>query len=195
MGTRVRGWRWRRNPLRRRSDVVEAWTVLVVAVLLFVGAPLLGAATAWWAHDEARATAARERAERQRVRAEVVGRTPDRLPSVQGGGRHSFRAAVRWTEPDGTARTTAARVPAGTRHGEVVDVWIDSRGRSVPPPADGSAVRQHSLRAGAGAAVGAAAVVLLAHNGVRRVALRRRMAEWERDWARTEPQWTHRRPA
>src|SRR5207237_251923 len=44
MRTRVYGWRWRRNPLRRRSDVVEAWTVLVVAVLLSVVAPLVGVA-------------------------------------------------------------------------------------------------------------------------------------------------------
>ncbi|MEV5886050.1 hypothetical protein AB0L74_25600 [Streptomyces sp. NPDC052020] len=193
MGTRVRGWRWRRNPLRRRSDVVEAWTVLAVAVLLFVGAPLLGAAAAWWAHDEARAAASRQQAERQRVRAEVIGRTPDRLPSVQAGGRHSYRATVRWTEPDGAVRTTAARVPAGTRHGEVVEVWLDSRGRGVPPPADGSAIVQHSLTMGVCATAGAVATVLLAHGGVRRVALRHRLAEWEREWARTEPRWTHRR--
>ncbi|MEU0742860.1 hypothetical protein [Streptomyces sp. NPDC006134] len=193
MGTRVRWWRWRRNPLRRRSDVVEAWTALAVAVLLFVGAPLLGAVAARWAHDEARAAADRQQAERQRVRAEVIGRTPDRLPSVQAGGRHSYRATVRWTEPDGAARTAAARVPAGTRHGETVDVWLDSRGRSVPPPATGSAVWQHSLTMGVCATVGAVATVLLAHSGVRRAALRHRMDEWEREWARTEPQWTHRR--
>ncbi|CAL9597756.1 hypothetical protein SUDANB6_05389 [Streptomyces sp. enrichment culture] len=193
MGTRVRGWRWRRNPLRRRSDVVEAWTVLVVAVLLFVGAPLLGVVAARWAHDEARAAADRQQAERQRVRAEVVGRTPDRLPSVQDGGRHSYRATVRWTEPDGAARTVAARVPAGTRHGETVDVWLDSRGRSVPPPATGSTVWQHSLTTGVCATAGTVVTVLLAHGGVRRVALRHRMAEWEREWARTEPRWTHRR--
>lgn len=46
MRTRMWGRRLRRNPLRRRSDVVEAWTVLAVAVLLLLGAPLLGAATA-----------------------------------------------------------------------------------------------------------------------------------------------------
>lgn len=31
MRDRVRGWRRRDNPLRRRSDVVEAWTALFVA--------------------------------------------------------------------------------------------------------------------------------------------------------------------
>ncbi|MEU1853701.1 hypothetical protein ABZ499_31660 [Streptomyces sp. NPDC019990] len=193
MRTRVRNWRWRHNPLRRRSDVFEAWTVLVVAVLLLVGAPLTGVAAAWWAHGEARSVSAEQHAERRRVRAEVVARKDDALPSVQAGGRHMYRATVRWTEPGEGTRTATARVAASTDRGEVVDVWFDSRGRSVAAPVDGTAVWQHTLTMGTCAAGGAALVVLLGHGVVRRVALRRRLAEWERAWARTEPQWTRRR--
>ncbi|MER7055144.1 MULTISPECIES: hypothetical protein [unclassified Streptomyces] len=193
MRTRVRGWRLRRNPLRRRSDVVEAWAVLAVVVLLSAGAPLLGAVAARWGHGEARAVAAQQRAERHRVSAAVTGETPHTLPSVEAGGRHSYRTTVRWSTPGGTERSTSARVPAGTRHGDTVDVWLDSRGRSVPPPADGAAVRQHSVAVGACTTIGAALTVLLAHRAVRTVLLRRRMAGWDRDWALTEPQWTHRR--
>ncbi|MFB7086955.1 hypothetical protein [Streptomyces sp. NPDC056296] len=193
MRTRVRGWRMRRNTLRRRSDVVEAWTVLFVAVLLIVGAPVLGAATGWWAHGQAQAVAAEQRAERHRVRAEVVGRTPDTLASVQAGGQHSYRATVSWSTSDGADRSTTTRVPTGTRHGDTVDVWLDSRGESVPPPTARSAVWQHSVTIGVCTTVGAALTVLLAHCAVRKVALRHRMAEWDRDWALTEPQWTRRR--
>lgn len=193
MPTRVRGWRWRRSPLRRRSDVIEAWAVLVVAVLILVGAPLAGAAAARWAHGEARSVSMEQRAERHRVRAEVVGRKGDSLPSVQAGGQHAYRATVRWTEPGEGTRTATARVPSDTRRGETVDVWFDSRGRSVTPPVAESAVWQHTLTIGTCAAGGAALVVLFGHFLVRRVALRRRMAEWDRAWARTEPEWTHRR--
>jgi hypothetical protein len=42
MGSRVRGRRLRHNELRRRSDVVETWTLLGVGLLLFVVAPLGG---------------------------------------------------------------------------------------------------------------------------------------------------------
>ncbi|MER7406313.1 hypothetical protein ABT373_28515 [Streptomyces sp. NPDC000070] len=192
MRTRVLGWRWRHSPLRRRSDVVEAWTVLVVAVLILVGAPVVGAVAAWWAHGEARSVSAEQQAERHRVRAEVVGRKGDSPPSVQAGGQHAYRATVRWTEPGEGARTATARVPRGTRPGEVVDVWFDSRGRIVPPPVDGTGVWQHTLTTGTCAAGGVVLVVLLGHSAVRRVALRRRLAEWEREWARTEPEWTHR---
>jgi hypothetical protein len=190
MRTRVRGWRWRRNPLRRRSDVVEAWTVLLVAVLLFVVAPLVGVAAGLRAHHQAEGVAQAARATRHQVRATVFGAPPERLPTVQGDREHPYRAQVRWTEPGKGARTAWARVPAGTRTGDVVPVWFDSRGRSVAPPPDGMAVWQHAVTIGICAAAGAGGVVLLGHAVERRIALRHRLAEWEREWARTGPKWT-----
>ncbi|MET7685987.1 hypothetical protein [Streptomyces sp. NPDC005423] len=193
MRTRKRGRRWRHNPLRRRSDVVEAWTVLAVAVLLFVGAPLAGAVAGLWAHDTAHRVAAVQRADRHSVRAEVTGNPPTDLPAVEGTRPHTFDVAVRWTVPGRGTYTATAQVPAGTGHGDVVDVWFDSRGRSVAPPPDDAAVWQHTVGVGLGVAGGAIGVVLLTHSVTRRVSLRHRLAEWERDWARTEPEWTRRR--
>ncbi|WP_369166790.1 hypothetical protein AB5J49_02355 [Streptomyces sp. R28] len=193
MRYRVRGRRLRHSPLRRRSDVVEAWALLTVAALLLVVAPLVGVLTAWWAHDDARATAREQRAERRQIRAEVIGRTSDALPMAQGGRQPSARTTVRWTEPEGDPRTATARVPADARNGDTVDVWLDSRGRSVAPPADNMAVWQHTVTIGVCATGGAAAVILLAHTVVRHAAMRRRLAEWDQEWARTEPEWTGRR--
>ncbi|MFD7874041.1 hypothetical protein [Streptomyces sp. NPDC059378] len=192
MRTRIRLRRLRRSALRRRSDVVEVWTALLVTVLLCLGAPLAGIGAGWWAHGEARALAAAQRAERHRVRAEVTGQTPDTLPSLDAGRRQTYRVAVRWTEHDGRVRTAMARVPAGTLRGDVVDVWFDAQGRGVGPPQGRTAVWQHTLTSGVCAAGGAAALVLLGQGVVRRVAMRHRMAEWEQDWARTEPEWTRR---
>ncbi|MGW2515571.1 Rv1733c family protein [Streptomyces sp. NPDC001617] len=192
MRTRVRGWRWRRNPLRRRSDVVEAWTAVVVALLLFVGAPLVGALVGWWAHDEARTAAASARAERHRVRVEVVGRTPEAPSAMQGSREHSYRVSVRWTDPVTGPHTTEARVPAGTRHGDTVDVWFDRHDRSVPAPPGETQIWQHTVTIGTCAAGGAVAVVLLGNAVVRRVATGHRLTEWEQEWTRTEPQWTRR---
>ncbi|MCX4759524.1 hypothetical protein OG562_00675 [Streptomyces sp. NBC_01275] len=195
MRTRIRGWRWRSNPLRRRSDVVEAWTALAVAVLLLVAVPLAGALAGRWAHDDARAVVAEQRAERHRVRAEVVGRVPDPMPSADGVRVRMYSVAVRWTPPGEQARTATARVPEGTRRGDVVTVWFDARGRSVAPPATGTVVWQHAVTMGVCAAGGTAALVLLGHGVVRRVAMRHRLTEWDRAWERTEPEWTRRRPA
>ncbi|MFJ8109592.1 DUF3592 domain-containing protein [Streptomyces sp. NPDC096132] len=195
MRTRVRGWRWRKNPLRRRSDVVEAWTALVVAVLLLVAVPLAGAVAGRWAHDEAQTAAEQQRAERHRVQAEVVGRVPESLPSADGVRERTYRVTVRWTPAGEKPRTAEARVPEGTHKGDVVDVWFDARGRSVPAPPGATAVWQHTLTMGVCGAGGTAAMVLLGHVVVRRVAMRHRLTEWDREWARTEPEWTRRRPA
>ncbi|MEU1709895.1 hypothetical protein ABZ478_31755 [Streptomyces sp. NPDC005706] len=190
MRTRVRGWRWRHNPLRRRSDVMEAWTVLVAAVLLFVVTPLAGVAAGLYAHDQARSRATALRAERHQVRASVIGEESARPRPVRGDRAHSYQAKVRWTEPGTGTRTAVARVPAGSRAGDEVTVWFDARGRAVAPPPNDVAVWQHTVTVGLCAAGGSVAVVLLGYAVQRRAALRHRMDEWEREWARTGPRWT-----
>lgn len=193
MRTRVRGRRRRPNPLRRRSDVIEAWTVLVTAVLLVLGAPLAGLVAGWWAHDVAREVAAQQRAERHRVRAEVIDGKPGSPGTAQAGRERFHRATVRWTEPGVGSRTASARVPSDARQGDAVGLWFDSRGRQVSPPADTAAVWQHTLGIGVCGAGGGAVVVLLGRSVVRGRALRHRMTEWERDWALVEPRWSRRR--
>ncbi|MCS0603824.1 hypothetical protein NX794_21780 [Streptomyces sp. LP11] len=189
MRTRVRGWRWRRNPLRRRSDVVEAWVVLVVAVLVGLVAPLVGVAAGLHAHGEARALVAAQRAERHQVRATMIGDPPRRTTVSEAGRRQPYIARIRWSEPGKGARTGWGRVPAGTRAGDAVAVWLDSRERAVEPPPGEGAVWQHTVIIGLCAAGGAAGVVLLGQAVARRIALRHRLAEWEREWARTGPRW------
>ncbi|MBQ0996481.1 MULTISPECIES: hypothetical protein [Streptomyces] len=192
MRSRVRGWRRRPNELRRRSDVVETWTLLGVGLLLFVAAPLVGVVAAWWAHGDAHATAEKQRAERRQVRAMVVRTVSGALHTPQTGRRPSAKVTVRWAEPGTGPRTSAVRVPSGTRPGDTVHVWLDSRGRGVLPPPDDSAVRLHAATMGVCATGATAAVVVLGHGLVRGTAMRRRLAEWDRAWAATEPAWTGR---
>ncbi|MFE9609778.1 hypothetical protein [Streptomyces sp. NPDC006012] len=185
----VRGRLRRGNPLRRRSDVVAAWTALGVAVLLFAGTPLAGVGAGLWAHRQAAALAAAQRAERHQVRARVIG-TPSRTLPAADGTEHPRRAAVRWTEAATGEHTAEARVPAGTLAGDVVDVWADARGHGVGAPPGDAAVWQHTVTVGGCAAGGAALLVVLGHGAARRIAMRRRLREWEREWARTGPDWT-----
>jgi hypothetical protein len=188
----VFGWRWRSNPLRRRSDVVEAWTVLLVVLLLVLGAPAAGVAVGRWAHGDARAHADAERASRDLVSAVIVENAPAPVPSAHGDKQPVHWVRARWTEPGGGARTGEAQVPAGTKRGDRADVWLDKAGRSVPAPPTDTAVWQHALTMGTCATVGVVGIVLAGHLVVRRVAVRHRLAEWEREWARTGPDWGHR---
>ncbi|WP_405959672.1 hypothetical protein OG235_03795 [Streptomyces sp. NBC_00024] len=192
MRGQVFGWRWRSNSLRRRSDVVEAWTVLCVVLLLILVAPAAGFAVGRWAHGDAQAHAVAERAALDRVSAVVAEKAPASVPSAHGDKQPTYWVRARWTEPDGGSRTGEARVPAGTERGDRADVWLDEAGRSVQPPPTDTAVWQHALAMGTCATGGVVGIVLLGHFVVRRVATRHRLAEWEQEWARTGPDWGHR---
>jgi hypothetical protein len=189
MRTLMRGWRWRHNPLRRRSDVLEAWTALCLAVLLCVGGPLAGIASGWWAYDEARATAETQRTERHRVRAQVTENAPDAMPTSDGEAQPTYRVTVRWARPGESPRMDEARVPAGTKIGDHAYIWLDDRGKVVPAPADATAVWQYTVTVGASATGLVAVGVLATYAVVRRVSTRHRLAEWEQEWARTGPEW------
>ena len=191
--TRVYGWRWRRNPLRRRSDVVEAWTGLVLAVLLFVGAPLVGVVAARWADDEGAGDGSR--AACRAASRPCGGRRRGRSRGAPGAGRQTV-PVPRTGAVDGARGGVAhgdGAVPAGTRRGDAVDLWLDARGRTVAPPPGAAAVRQHSVAVGICATGVTAGIVLLARTALRRKVVQRRLGEWERAWARTGPEWTGRR--
>ncbi|WCD94740.1 hypothetical protein PGH47_03400 [Streptomyces sp. HUAS 31] len=193
MRSQVHGWRLRSSPLRRRSDVMEAWTLVAVAVLLLVVAPLTGVAAAWWAHGDARAMVREQREDLRLVRAEVVERASRTAPLAQSARQPTAKATVRWTDPQQGPRTAVARVPPGTGTGEKVDVWLDSRGHSVTPPPGTAAVWQNTVTIGVCTTGAAVAVILFGHTVVRHASMRRRLSEWDQAWARTEPAWTGRR--
>ncbi|MEU1804651.1 hypothetical protein [Streptomyces sp. NPDC019937] len=191
MGTNVRGrrlWRWRRNPLKRRSDVVEAWVVLVTGLVMVVGGPVAGVATG----DAVAAGLRQERAERHRVPARLVENAPAALPAADGTDTARVRALVRWTASDGTVHTGTARVDEGRRAGTATTVWTDDRGRLVPdPPSERQAATRATL-AGASASAGVCLVSLAGRGVVRWRLDRGREREWERAWAEVGPRWTRR---
>ncbi|WP_406346737.1 hypothetical protein [Streptomyces sp. NBC_00648] len=188
-----RWWRWRRNPLRRRSDVVEAWTVLVLAAAVWIGLPAAGLSAGAVAYSAAHTTAVAQRASSRPVDAVVIRNTPPISPSANGGGGASKdRAAVRWTEADGTSGTGIAKVDAGSTAGQHVRIWLDTHGRVVEEPLDDREVWLISLSWATIAAMATTTALLGVRSVVRRCAHRHRMAEWELAWARTEPEW--RRP-
>lgn len=191
-GARRAGWRWRRSPLRRPCDVVEAWTRLVMLTVLLVVVPSAGVWTGVSLYDTARSEADRQRAAHHVVRATVVRSAPD--PSAAyGTGRTAHRVAVRWTSPDGTPRVAVVRVAAGTPAGGGTDVWLDASENVVEAPSTGAELWTVAIGTGWVTAVGGCLPVAGIWWALRAAARRRRTAEWERDWARTEPLWSGRR--
>ncbi|MEW2522561.1 Rv1733c family protein [Actinacidiphila alni] len=185
------GWRWRRNPLRRRSDLVEAWLGLFTAVLL-CATPLLG----WWAgHSVDRAlqrVVRTENAQRKLVRAEVLDPPEGGVKVADKVGTADPRRGdlLRWTSRDHKSVYTAPVSPdiEVWRDGRIW-LWADRAGELVPPPLDAATATTHAVLAGTTAGSASAGFVFLTRQLLMWRLMRRRLAGWEKDWARVGQDW------
>ncbi len=186
-------WRWRPNPLRRRSDVIEAWASLVTAVLVAVGGPAVGIATGRTVGAGMDRTVAAERAERHQVTATVVSASvrPDPVSDTEAAhGQGPVRTAlVRWTALDGSARTGRVRLGERRAAGDPLTVWIDAHGALTDRPLDAAAAAANAIAAGLGSGAATAALACGARQLLGWRLLRRRLADWERAWAQAGEDW------
>ncbi|GGZ20468.1 Rv1733c family protein [Streptomyces poonensis] len=185
---RVWCWRWRRNPLKRRSDVAEAWIGVATAVLLLLTVPAVGVAMAGVgersALDQAQGL--------HRAAARLVEDAPAPPSRFAGSADDHVRAIVRWTTPEGSPRTGEALVASGSKAGASTTVWLDDAGRLHPAPPTPAQAR--SQGAALGAAAGAGVCVLVVGgwwSGRVRLEVRRG-TQWDRAWAEFDAHRGHR---
>ncbi|MGW0495352.1 Rv1733c family protein [Streptomyces sp. NPDC003007] len=177
----VRWWRWRRNALKRRVDVVEAWVVLGGWVLALLGGLLAGLLAA----GSVERAVERQRAESRQVRAVVVEDAPGPSPA-RTASDHRVWGEVRWTAPDGSTQRDEARVPPEAPAGSTIPVWVNRSGDITAPPVSGGEAWLHTAMGGAlaGAFVGG---TVLGTTRLTRLALDRwRLARWEAEWERID---------
>ncbi|MGW4566636.1 Rv1733c family protein [Streptomyces sp. NPDC004561] len=187
MSATRRMWRLRRNVLRRREDVVEAWVLLAVWVLVLVGGAVAGLVTA----HAASGVFARQRTDRHAARAVLLAGAPRDTTALQANGR--VWAPVRWTAPDGTTRTAQTLVDEDLPTGARVMVWQNGRGDLVPAkPAGRVEGDVESALFGIAAALALAGPVYGAGALARAHIDRRRLAAWDREWELVGPHWSHR---
>ncbi|MER6440647.1 MULTISPECIES: Rv1733c family protein [unclassified Streptomyces] len=189
-GTKQWCWRWRSNPLRRHDDVVEAWIVLVVWVVILVGGALVGLVAA----RTADASFARLRSERHPVPAVLVDSTARTLPTGDGPVYDGVRATVRWKGPDGATHTGRTLVNAGHPAGSKVMVWLDRKGRLTTRPPDPGTASAEAGALGTGAAIAFGSLVFAGGRLARWRLDRRRYDEWARAWEQVGPRWGHKTP-
>ena len=176
-------WRWRRNPLRRTSDVVEAWVLLVAWILALVGGLVAGVLTA----SAMQASAERVRAQSHPVQA-VLTQDP-----THGSARPTSSAlvwgTVRWTDRDGSTHTGRTRVPASAVPGSPLTVWSNGRGGLTPPPASAADAAFQSFLGGLWASAASAGLVIGGAKLVQTRLDRRRFDQWAEEWARVDARW------
>ncbi|MDH6219046.1 hypothetical protein M2283_006380 [Streptomyces pseudovenezuelae] len=187
-------WRWRHNPLRRTTDLVEAWLALVALLLILLVAPVVGTLAGGVAQDALQQSVRDQRKARHLVTATVVrelNRSPmDTDPETSSSRDVRSSVIADWTGPDGTAQHGAALANLKVPHrGDHFGIWTDAHGRPTARPLDSATATTHAVLAGFGAAMFTAGLV----EAVRRVVVwrmvRRRYARWDQAWDRAGPDW------
>lgn len=186
----TRGIRPDRNPVRRTSDKLETFLLAGSVVAAAAAGPFVVPAVAGASHAGAVRAQASERATRYEIKAGLTQRAADGGDGYSSAYHVLARAA--WRAPDGTHRSGVVTAPGGAPAGTPVTIWTDRHGDMTGPPLDASQIASQSDLAGAAAAGGIAVLLLSEAAVVRWVLERRRMRDWDADWAMTEPQWTRR---
>ncbi|MFF1686752.1 MULTISPECIES: hypothetical protein [unclassified Streptomyces] len=187
-------WRWRHNPLRRATDLAEAWVALLAVLLIVVVAPLIGVATGTLAQGALMQSVQEQAKNRREVPATVVRKLPqpplDPDPETSTARDAHSRVVAAWQGPDGAHHTGRVLSSLKTPHpGDRFRLWVDGTGQVVGRPLDSATATTHAALAGFGTAAAAAGLV----EGARRLVVwrmvRSRYDRWDRAWDKAGPDW------
>jgi hypothetical protein len=161
------------NPLRRRTDKIEACLAALTLVVFLMGAPVLAvvAGRAWVTGHSAR-----------QVSAVLLQAAPPATGLVP----------ARWIAPDGRMRAGEIPVSHGLAAGRAVSLWVNAAGSPTGPPLNHGAVLGREAMAAVFVPIGLGWVLLCLVEVVRWVLDRRRLAGWDAAWDAVGPQWTER---
>lgn len=164
---------FRRNPLIRASDRIQA-LVMAVAVMVSLLAVPVAAAVGTAVHDSRRGVYAQQHHTRHLVTATITGGT-----AAQNISRtNTATMAARWSAA-GSEHTGAVETQSATKPGDHVAIWVDDNGAVTddPTPTGRAGVDAVTAALFMWAGVTAAAVILLA--GTQAVCDRVRAIRWQ----------------
>lgn len=188
---RVMFWRLRRNPLRRRGDLPQAWIGLGLALAVSAGTPLAMFLAGDAAHRHYARAAQHQAATRHHTTAVLVEDAPRHPePGSAEARKTRYPTEVRFTDPDGDTHTAETDVQPGLPKGSSIRVWADTGGKITDPPLTPGQVRIHAMGSAIIAALGVHAAAAAAYGMAARVIQRRDLAAWDTAWAETAPRWT-----
>jgi len=180
-----------RNPLRRRTDRVEAYLLAGLIAMAAAGAPLAAQAASRAAYSGALRTEQEQLATRQQVKA--------RLTETAGSTMNGYTLSeevptlATWKSATGVPGSGRVLAESGSPKGTVVIVWAAPNGELASPPLTAAQVAGQGDAAALGAVAGVVVAFLTGTGVVRYVMYRRRMAAWEADWLLTAPMWNRQR--
>ncbi|MGW2272774.1 Rv1733c family protein [Streptomyces yangpuensis] len=198
MRTAMGVWRWRRNPLRRPTDLFEAWVAFAALLCVVLVAPAVGWVAGLRVDGTLQQAVHEQRQERHLVPAVVVRPAPDadpdadpsEDPAAQRTAPRRTQIVATWTGPDGSSHEGTVPAAEEPPHpGDRFRIWTDARGRLVGRPLDPSAASFHAGTVGLAAAAGVAVLAVTVRRLVVRRLMHRRYIRLDRAWAAAGPDW------
>lgn len=183
----VRRFALDRNPLRRKSDRIEAWILLAMTVAFVPLTILTAVGASRWVQQ----SGSGERAGQplREVGAVLLQAAPATDPSVDGSVSLWVRA--RWPV-DGVTHVGVVPAVPGTARGTTVQIWITRKGSVASPPLTTSQLDSR-VAAAIVLAPGAVALTLWLLLCLLRWPLNRhRLASWAASWTSVGPRWSQR---
>jgi len=178
------------NPLRRRTDRIEAAIRLAAVILLLVAVPIATIAVGRQVdHLALRQAHAQQAADHQVTavllqQAQATG-VPDPYTSIQ-----LTYVLARWQPPSQAPRSGQVLAAAGARAGSTVKVWVDASGAVTSPPPDHRMIAGDVCIASIVACLVACLLVLGSNALARRVLDYRRLRAWDAEWRAAGPLWS-----
>ncbi|MFF7713191.1 hypothetical protein [Streptomyces sp. NPDC007988] len=190
-GRRLPLWRWRRNPLRRTTDLLQGWIGLCLVLAVVALAPAAMRAAGATAHRHYERIAHEQARVRHHIPAVLVHDVPRHPEPGSAEARETlYPAQVRFTDPEGNPRTAETDVAPGLPAHSTVHVWTDADGTLADPPLAPDRIRSHSMGWAALAGITVVASGATAYRLAGLTLQRRNLAAWDRAWAETGPRWT-----
>jgi hypothetical protein len=188
---RVLLWRWRRNPLRRRTDLVQAWIALGLFLAVLAATPAAMILVGDTAHRHWQETARHQTATRHHTPAVLLQDAPRHPePGSDEAKQVLYAVTVRYTDPRGRIRTARTDVEPALPAGSTVRVWVGAEGKITGAPLTSEQVRDRAMGWAVVAAMTVALLGTAAYAYAGRMLERRNLARWDAAWARTAPRWT-----
>ncbi|WP_211039157.1 Rv1733c family protein [Streptomyces tardus] len=189
-------WRWRRSALCRRTDRAEGWLALGALLLVLVACPLVAAAAGEIAHRKLTETVRSQQLAHQQVWATVEKVLPRRPAGEESEElSHQQQVMASWRAPSGAQRAAQVTVTREVVTGDRFRIWVDMAGALTTRPMSAATASSHAALAGVVMGIVAALAVELVRRQALRLLLRRRLEEWERQWAKVGPDWGRSWPA
>jgi hypothetical protein len=184
----ARRWGQDHNPLRRRSDLIEAWLLPAAIIAFLTLGPLVAVTAGLWIRAD-NAALRHAQLSWQRVPAVLLVAAPGPVMSDNGANTWVDWTLARWTA-DGRWRTGDVPAAAGTRAGSTVPVWLDGAGNVRLPALTPAQTGRPVIAVASLALLGLAVLLVSAALLGRRVLYRRRLAAWETAWREVGPRWS-----